>query len=294
MSTPSDNNAWGSQPYGDSNAPQSPYDASADSTASAQDPYQVGHSAQGAQDPFGSPAPQSDSSAAPQFGDQNTAAGQDPFNQSAGQNGYGQPSAGEPYGTGSSQDSFGQPSAGQSYGADSSQDAFGQQQASDPYAAPPAQSPYGSQQSASDPYAAPGQQSASDPYTASGQDAFGQRSASDPYAASGQQSASDPYGVAAGQQGTQGWAPTAQNGTPAGAQGEMGPSRLMVGLLGIFLGGFGVHRFLLGYTTIGIIQIVVTVVTCGVGAWWGLIEGIMVLAKTESFNRDAHGRPLAE
>ena len=265
MSTPSDNNAWGSQPYGDSNAPQSPYDASADSTASAQDPHQVGGSAQGAQDPFGSPAPQSDSFAAPQFGDQNTAAGQDPFNQSAGQGGYAQPSAGEPYGTESSQDSFGQPSAGQSYGAETGQDAFGQQQASDPYAAPPAQSPYGSQSSASDPYAAPGQQSAS-----------------------------DSYGAAPGQQGTQGWAPAAQNGTPAGAQGEMGPSRLMVGLLGIFLGGFGVHRFLLGYTTIGIIQIVVSVLTCGVGAWWGIIEGIMILAKTESFNRDAHGRPLAE
>ena len=68
----------------------------------------------------------------------------------------------------------------------------------------------------------------------------------------------------------------------------------MVGLLGIFLGGFGVHRFLLGYTTIGIIQIAVTVFTCGIGAWWGLIEGIMVLAKSPTFERDAHGRPLKD
>ena len=41
-------------------------------------------------------------------------------------------------------------------------------------------------------------------------------------------------------------------------------------LLGIFLGGFGVHRFLLGYTTIGIVQILVTLITCGFGAWWGI------------------------
>jgi TM2 domain-containing membrane protein YozV len=67
-----------------------------------------------------------------------------------------------------------------------------------------------------------------------------------------------------------------------------------VGILGIFLGGFGVHRFLMGYTAIGVIQIVVTFVTCGFGAVWGLIEGIMVLAKAQAFERDAHGRPLKD
>ncbi|MGO3314010.1 MAG: TM2 domain-containing protein [Brachybacterium tyrofermentans] len=65
-------------------------------------------------------------------------------------------------------------------------------------------------------------------------------------------------------------------------------------LLGIFLGGFGVHRFLLGYTTIGIVQILVTLITCGFGAWWGIIEGIMVLAKSPTFERDARGRPLTD
>jgi len=69
-------------------------------------------------------------------------------------------------------------------------------------------------------------------------------------------------------------------------------SKLTAGLLGLFLGGFGVHRFYLGYTQIGVIQIVVTICTCGVGSLWGLIEGIMIL--TGSMNEDAQGRPLAD
>lgn len=71
-------------------------------------------------------------------------------------------------------------------------------------------------------------------------------------------------------------------------------SRLAAGLLGIFLGGLGVHRFYLGYTTIGILQILVTVVTCGLGSIWGLIEGIMILAQAPSFRTDAQGVPLRE
>ena len=83
-------------------------------------------------------------------------------------------------------------------------------------------------------------------------------------------------------------------GAPAGPAGGQAQSRVLVGVLGIFLGGFGVHRFLMGYTAIGVIQIVVTLVTCGFGAIWGFIEGIMVLAKAQAFERDAHGRPLQD
>ena len=42
-------------------------------------------------------------------------------------------------------------------------------------------------------------------------------------------------------------------------------SKMAAGLLGIFLGSWGVHRFYLGYTGIGIAQIAVTICTCGVG-----------------------------
>ena len=54
------------------------------------------------------------------------------------------------------------------------------------------------------------------------------------------------------------------------------------------------HRFYLGYTSIGIIQIVVTILTCGVGALWGLVEGIMILVGSPSFQTDASGRPLRD
>ena len=67
-------------------------------------------------------------------------------------------------------------------------------------------------------------------------------------------------------------------------------SRIVAGLLGIFLGAWGVHNFYLGNTSRGIIQIVVSLVTCGLGAWWGLIEGILILCG--NINTDAQGRPL--
>jgi TM2 domain-containing membrane protein YozV len=69
-------------------------------------------------------------------------------------------------------------------------------------------------------------------------------------------------------------------------------SKLAAGLLGILLGGLGVHRFYLGYVGIGIAQIAVTIVTFGAGAIWGFIEGILILVG--SFNKDAQGRPLKD
>jgi len=69
-------------------------------------------------------------------------------------------------------------------------------------------------------------------------------------------------------------------------------SKLAAGLFGILLGGFGVHRFYLGFTGIGIIQIFVTIFTLGIGATWGFIEGILLL--TGVFNKDAKGNPLRD
>ena len=57
--------------------------------------------------------------------------------------------------------------------------------------------------------------------------------------------------------------------------------KIIAGILGILLGGFGVHKFILGYTTEGIIQIVITCVTCGLGSIIGLIEGIIYLTKSD-------------
>lgn len=73
-------------------------------------------------------------------------------------------------------------------------------------------------------------------------------------------------------------------------------SKLAGGLLGIFLGSLGVHNFYLGYTTKAVIQLVLTVATCGIGSIisgiWGFIEGILIL--TGSINTDGRGIPLKE
>jgi TM2 domain-containing membrane protein YozV len=68
-------------------------------------------------------------------------------------------------------------------------------------------------------------------------------------------------------------------------------SKLTAGLLGIFLGGFGVGRFYLGYTNIGVLQLVVSVVTCGFGSIWGFIDGIIILIGNVP---DPQGRPLRD
>jgi TM2 domain-containing membrane protein YozV len=57
--------------------------------------------------------------------------------------------------------------------------------------------------------------------------------------------------------------------------------KIVAGLLGVLAGGFGIHKFILGYTTEGIIQIVITFVTCGMGSIIGLIEGIIYLTKSD-------------
>ena len=74
---------------------------------------------------------------------------------------------------------------------------------------------------------------------------------------------------------------------PAGEQ----KSKMTAGLLGIFLGGLGIHNFYLGYTGKGIAQICLSL-CFGIGAIWGLIEGIMI--PTGSINKDAKGIPLKD
>ena len=71
--------------------------------------------------------------------------------------------------------------------------------------------------------------------------------------------------------------PAAYYGVDAYGRPLSDKSKLTAGLLQIFLGGFGVGRFYLGYTNIGVLQLVVSVVTCGIGSIWGLIDGIMIL-----------------
>ncbi|MDM7936192.1 MAG: TM2 domain-containing protein [Cyanobium sp. CZS 48M] len=72
------------------------------------------------------------------------------------------------------------------------------------------------------------------------------------------------------------------------ADPELSNKKLAAGLLGVFLGAFGIHKFVLGYTTSGVIMLVASVaggvVTCGIASFVmgviGLIEGIIYLTKT--------------
>jgi TM2 domain-containing membrane protein YozV len=84
-----------------------------------------------------------------------------------------------------------------------------------------------------------------------------------------------------------------------GSIGESSKSRVVAGLLGIFLGSLGIHRFYLGYTAIGFIQLTLALgglITCGltstISALWGLIEGILIFMGT--INKDAQGNPLKD
>jgi len=65
--------------------------------------------------------------------------------------------------------------------------------------------------------------------------------------------------------------------------------KIAAGICGILLGALGIHKFILGYTSEGVIMLVVSIVvgifTCGIGASVmgiiGLIEGIIYLTKTD-------------
>jgi TM2 domain-containing membrane protein YozV len=62
-------------------------------------------------------------------------------------------------------------------------------------------------------------------------------------------------------------------------------SKIAAGICGILLGSLGIHKFILGYTSAGLIMLLVTILTCGIAGWvmWiiGLIEGIVYLAKSD-------------
>jgi predicted Zn finger-like uncharacterized protein len=62
-------------------------------------------------------------------------------------------------------------------------------------------------------------------------------------------------------------------------------NKVAAGICGILLGSLGIHKFILGLTTPGIIMLLVSLLTCGAGltVMWviGLIEGIIYLTKSD-------------
>jgi len=61
--------------------------------------------------------------------------------------------------------------------------------------------------------------------------------------------------------------------------------KIACGICAILLGALGVHKFILGYTTEGIVMLLLTLLTCGIGGFVmgiiGIIEGIMYLTKSD-------------
>lgn len=69
-------------------------------------------------------------------------------------------------------------------------------------------------------------------------------------------------------------------------------SKVAAGLLSFFLGAFGVGRFYLGYTTFGVLQIVITVLSLGMLGWvWPVVDTILILTGNVP---DAQGRTLRD
>lgn len=91
------------------------------------------------------------------------------------------------------------------------------------------------------------------------------------------------------------------NAANNGAQKVVNPnakSKIAAGLLGIFLGSLGIHNFYLGFTKRAVAQLLITILSCGVGSTitgiWGLIEGILILTGSEKYRTDAQGVELGE
>jgi len=78
------------------------------------------------------------------------------------------------------------------------------------------------------------------------------------------------------------------NGFFSGAQ----KSKMAAGILGLLVGYLGIHNFYLGFTNRAILQIVLTLCTCGLAGIWGFVEGILILMGSISY--DANGLPLSD
>ena len=72
---------------------------------------------------------------------------------------------------------------------------------------------------------------------------------------------------------------------PAPTVASRAGAKIPAGVCGILLGGFGVHKFILGYTGAGLILLLLTVLSCFLLApvthLIGLIEGIIYLCKPD-------------
>lgn len=66
---------------------------------------------------------------------------------------------------------------------------------------------------------------------------------------------------------------------------EASGKKLAAGLCAILIGTLGIHKFILGYTGAGLTMLLVSVLTCGLGAVVmhviAIVEGILYLTKSD-------------
>ena len=67
---------------------------------------------------------------------------------------------------------------------------------------------------------------------------------------------------------------------------EASSKKIAAGICGILVGSLGIHKFVLGINTPAVIMLLVTLLTCGIGAIVmhaiGLVEGIIYLTKSDA------------
>ena len=79
-------------------------------------------------------------------------------------------------------------------------------------------------------------------------------------------------------------------------------SKIVAGLLGLFLGGLGVHNFYLGYTGKDVAQLLLTligwIILIGpiISGIWALIESVLILCSSygSNWHRDGRGQELQD
>jgi TM2 domain-containing membrane protein YozV len=78
----------------------------------------------------------------------------------------------------------------------------------------------------------------------------------------------------------------ANNAAAAGIPADVNGKKIAAGICGILLGALGIHKFILGFTGAGVTMLLISILSCGIGAGvmhvFGIIEGIIYLTKSDA------------
>lgn len=70
-----------------------------------------------------------------------------------------------------------------------------------------------------------------------------------------------------------------------GGSSDANNKKMAAGICGILLGALGVHKFILGYSTAGVIMLLISILSCGIlsiiPSVIGIVEGIIYLTKSD-------------